>query len=120
MNQIDLRGRVAVVTGGARGIGYAVAQRMLRSGAAVSLWDIDSPALEAAETRLTDLGRVTGVPIDLTNDDEVHKAVRVTLEQFGRIDVLINNAGITGGNAPTWAHRHRERRSRSSVLRSAR
>jgi 3-oxoacyl-[acyl-carrier protein] reductase len=102
MNQIDLRGRVAVVTGGARGIGYSVAQRMLRSGAAVSLWDIDSAALEAAETRLTELGRVTGVPIDLTNDDEVYKAVRVTLEQFGRIDVLINNAGITGGNAPTW------------------
>jgi 3-oxoacyl-[acyl-carrier protein] reductase len=102
MNQIDLRGRVAVVTGGARGIGYAVAQRMLLSGAAVSLWDIDSPALEAAEKRLTELGRVSGVRIDLTDDGEVHKAVRLTVEQFGRLDILINNAGITGGNAPTW------------------
>lgn len=102
MNQIDLQSRVAVVTGGARGIGYAVAERMLRSGAVVSLWDVDAARLEVAEASLAQLGRVTTVPIDLTDGDQGQKAVRATLEEFGKLDILVNNAGITGGNAPTW------------------
>jgi len=102
MNQIDLQSRVAVVTGGARGIGYAVAKRMLRSGAAVSVWDVDAARLESALASLAHLGGVTTVPIDLTDRDQVQKAVRTTLEKFGRLDILVNNAGITGGNAPTW------------------
>lgn len=102
MNQLDLNGRVAVVTGGARGIGYAVAERMLRSGAAVSLWDVDAARLEEARTALSGLGEVACIAIELTRDDEAQSATRSTVERFGKIDILINNAGITGGNAPTW------------------
>jgi len=102
MNKIDLTNRVAVVTGGARGIGYAVAERLLQSGAAVSLWDIDAARLKSAEDRLASLGRVKSVQLDLTREGEVDKAVRRTVEQYGRLEILINNAGITGGNAPTW------------------
>jgi len=102
MNQIDLTNRVAVVTGGARGIGYSVAERMLRSGAAVSLWDVDSAGLKAAEKRLGTLGPITSVQVDLTQEEEVANAARRTVEQYGRLEILINNAGITGGNASTW------------------
>lgn len=102
MNQIDLKNRVAVVTGAARGIGYAVAERMLRSGAHLSIWDVDAARLEEARSALARLGRVTHVAIDLTNGHQVQEAVRTTLEQFNRLDILVNNAGITGGNAATW------------------
>jgi 3-oxoacyl-[acyl-carrier protein] reductase len=102
MNQIDLTHRVAVVTGGARGIGYAVAERMLRSGATVSLWDIDAAQLKSAEKRLISVGRVTTVQVDLTQEAQVNDAVRRTVAELGRLEILVNNAGITGGNAPTW------------------
>jgi len=102
MNLIDLKNRVAVITGGARGIGCAVAERMLRSGAAVCIWDIDAARLEATRDILSPLGRVSCVAIDLTHEEQVQRAVGTTIEQFGTLDILINNAGITGGNAPTW------------------
>jgi len=102
MNQLDLKGRVAIVTGGARGIGYAVAERMLRSGASVSLWDIDAERLEQARAALSALGKVGVAALELTKDKEVQSAVQLTLERFGKVDILVNNAGITGGNAPTW------------------
>ncbi|AWB06557.1 3-oxoacyl-ACP reductase (plasmid) [Azospirillum humicireducens] len=102
MNRLDLDGRVAIVTGGARGIGYAAAERMLRSGAAVSLWDVDAAALEDAARRLAAFGNVAAAAVELTDADSVAAATAATLERFGRIDILVNNAGITGGNAPTW------------------
>jgi NAD(P)-dependent dehydrogenase (short-subunit alcohol dehydrogenase family) len=102
MNQLDLKGRVAVVTGGARGIGYAVAERVLRSGGSVSLWDIDAAKLKDAGTRLSGLGAVATNSLDLTEDAAVQGATQDTIARFGKIDILINNAGITGGNAPTW------------------
>jgi NAD(P)-dependent dehydrogenase (short-subunit alcohol dehydrogenase family) len=102
MNQIDLKNRVAIVTGGARGIGYATAARILRSGGAVSLWDIDGPQLEEARKALAPLGNVVGLPVELTSEDAIQAATMATLTRFGNIDILVNNAGITGGNAPTW------------------
>jgi 2-dehydro-3-deoxy-L-rhamnonate dehydrogenase (NAD+) len=102
MNRIDLGGRVAIVTGGARGIGYAVAERVLRSGGAISLWDIDAERLGQALSALSALGAVAAVAIDVTKDEDVHSAVQRTLECYGKVDILVNNAGITGGNAPTW------------------
>jgi NAD(P)-dependent dehydrogenase (short-subunit alcohol dehydrogenase family) len=102
MHNLDLKGRVAVITGGARGIGYAVAERMLRSGAAVSLWDIDEAKLKSACVQLAALGEVATCSLDLTADSGVQEAAQATLARFGKIDILINNAGITGGNAPTW------------------
>ena len=102
MNNLDLNGRVAIVTGGARGIGYAVAERMLRSGGAVSLWDIDTRKLEDARTALSAHGEVAQSTVELTSEEAIQAATRATLARFGKIDILVNNAGISGGNAPTW------------------
>jgi len=102
MNQLDLKGRVAIVTGGARGIGYATAERMLISGAEVSLWDIDSKALETASAALSDRGKVTAEEVELTDEASVDRATRSVVKQHGKIDILVNNAGITGGNGKLW------------------
>jgi NAD(P)-dependent dehydrogenase (short-subunit alcohol dehydrogenase family) len=102
MNEFDLEGRIAIVTGGARGIGYAVAERVLRSGGSVALWDIDSEKLQEARDRPTQFGAVIDCSLDITQEAAVHAATQATIARFGRIDILINNAGITGGNAPLW------------------
>ncbi|MBR0663499.1 SDR family oxidoreductase [Roseomonas hellenica] len=103
MNRIDLAGRVAVVTGGARGIGLAIAERAADSGAALALWDMDAGKLAETQARLEAKGaRVSTHALDLTKDAAVEAAVAATLEAHGGIDILVNNAGITGGNAPTW------------------
>jgi 3-oxoacyl-[acyl-carrier protein] reductase len=102
MNQIDLKGRVAVVTGGAQGIGYATSERLLRSGAAVVIWDIDAAKLEEAKASLSQVGSVSGYVVELTSDTAVAATTAQTIKDKGHIDILVNNAGITGGNAPTW------------------
>jgi NAD(P)-dependent dehydrogenase (short-subunit alcohol dehydrogenase family) len=102
MNQLDLKGRVAVVTGGAQGIGYATAQRMLASGASVVLWDMDAVLLAQASESLGKLGRVGAAQVELTDEAAVARAAAQAVAEFGRIDILVNNAGITGGNASTW------------------
>ena len=102
MNRIDLQGRVAVVTGGAQGIGYATAERFLQSGAAVVLWDIDADRLAQAQTALAPLGRTAVHTVELTDDGAVAAATADAAKDFGRIDVLVNNAGITGGNGKAW------------------
>jgi 3-oxoacyl-[acyl-carrier protein] reductase len=102
MNQIDLEGRVAVITGGAQGIGYAAAERMLKSGATVVLWDIDAARLHAAESALAKLGKVSSSIVELSLDADIAAATADAVKAHGRIDILVNNAGITGGNAPTW------------------
>ena len=102
MNRIDLNERTMVVTGGARGIGYAVAQRALRSGATVALWDIDGERIERARRELAELGNVSAAVVELTDEGSVDAAVTQTLEAHSSIDILINCAGITGGNGTTW------------------
>jgi 2-dehydro-3-deoxy-L-rhamnonate dehydrogenase (NAD+) len=102
MNRIDLEGRVVVVTGGARGIGYAVAQRALSSGAAVALWDVDAERLARTQSELEGQGKVSTAIVELTSEASVNQAVAQTLAAHGAIDVLINCAGITGGNGTTW------------------
>ena len=102
MNQIDLKTRVAVITGGAQGIGYATAERLLRSGASVVLWDIDAAKLDEARRSLAALGPIDGSVVELTDDDAVYAAAAQVVAAHGRIDILVNNAGITGGNATTW------------------
>ncbi len=98
MNQIDLKGRVAVVTGGAQGIGHAITERLLASGARAILWDIDRAKLDEALAVLGKLGPVSGEVVELTDD----AAVAAATKKAGAIDILVNNAGITGGNATTW------------------
>jgi 2-dehydro-3-deoxy-L-rhamnonate dehydrogenase (NAD+) len=102
MNRIDLAGRIAVVTGGAQGIGLAIAERMLDSGAKVVLWDIDAARLEIARNTLASRGTVETKEVELTDEHSVGDATNAAVGTHGRIDILVNNAGITGGNAPTW------------------
>ena len=102
MNAIDLSGRIAVITGGAQGIGFATAQRFLASGASVVLWDMDTARLAQAVAELSASGSASGETVELTDEASVAAATAATLARHGRIDILVNNAGITGGNAPTW------------------
>jgi 3-oxoacyl-[acyl-carrier protein] reductase len=102
MNRIDLEGRKAIITGGARGIGLAVAERMLASGAEVALWDSDEPALDAAAKRLAGKGSVNVSVVDVSNVASVTAGAQAAIGQMGQIDVLVNNAGITGPNATVW------------------
>ncbi|MDP6350727.1 MAG: SDR family NAD(P)-dependent oxidoreductase [Alphaproteobacteria bacterium] len=102
MNEIDLAARNAVVTGGARGIGYAIAERMLQSGARVALWDRDTGTLAEAAARLGNVGQVTTAAIDITDSDSVRTAAESTVAELGGIDILVNNAGVAGDNATVW------------------
>ncbi|MCB8837543.1 SDR family NAD(P)-dependent oxidoreductase [Aurantimonas sp. VKM B-3413] len=99
MNRIDLEGRRAIVTGGARGIGYATAERVIASGGHAILWDLDSAALDQALAALG--GKASGRVVELTDADAVTAAADEAAEA-GSIDILVNNAGITGGNGKTW------------------
>ena len=94
MNQIDLKGRRAVVTGGAQGIGLAVARRFAASGASVVIWDINGDAARAAADEVGGIAR----QVELTDDADVAAASA----EAGAVDILVNNAGITGGNAKSW------------------
>jgi NAD(P)-dependent dehydrogenase (short-subunit alcohol dehydrogenase family) len=102
MNQLDLKGRVAIVTGAARGIGYAIAKRALESGAGVAMWDVDGERLESARHQLSPHGTVSAHRVDIVDDGSVASATAATLSSHGRIDILVNNAGIAGGNGLTW------------------
>lgn len=102
MNQLDLRQRVAVITGAARGIGYAAARRALQSGAAVSLWDVDGEKADSAAGALSSLGTVSSERVELTDRASVEAAAARTVAAHGQIDILVNNAGIAGGNGLTW------------------
>src|SRR5262249_326170 len=102
MNQIDLLGKTAIVTGSARGIGFAIARRMLSSGAKVSLWDNDATALKNAARLLNDPGRTQTVVVDITQEAQVTSAMQTTSEHFPGIDILVNNAGIAGVSKKLW------------------
>ena len=102
MNKLDLQGRVGIVTGGARGIGLAVARRMVQSGASVSIWDMDPAKAEESRAALAADGNVTAEVLDLADEVAVAEATQRTLKAHGKIDLLVNNAGITGGNMPSW------------------
>jgi 3-oxoacyl-[acyl-carrier protein] reductase len=97
MNQIDLQDRTAIVTGAAQGIGRAIAERLVASGAAVWLWDHDSALLEATVRALGDGAR--GVAVDVTDPDGIADAARHVADTAGGIDILVANAGISGANA---------------------
>ncbi|WP_250515872.1 SDR family NAD(P)-dependent oxidoreductase [Caballeronia sp. INDeC2] len=102
MNRIDLHGRVIAINGGARGLGYAVAERALRSGASVALWDYDAARLERSLAVLSAWGPVHSGVVGLTDGPSLERAVASTLDTFGALDALVNSAGITGGCGTTW------------------
>jgi 2-dehydro-3-deoxy-L-rhamnonate dehydrogenase (NAD+) len=99
---LDLNGRVAVITGASRGIGYAAARRALQSGATVSVWDVDRDKASEAQHELSRLGTVSVQVVEWSDRGAVDAAAAATAAAHGRIDILVNNAGITGGNAVTW------------------
>jgi NAD(P)-dependent dehydrogenase (short-subunit alcohol dehydrogenase family) len=104
MHQFDLNGRRAVVTGGAQGIGRAITERLLRSGARVSIWDADASSLDAAAREIAALGDIHAAVADVTSEAALEAAAAATVTRFGGIDILVANAGITGPNAPTWEY----------------
>ena len=93
-----------MVTGGARGIGYAIAQRLLQSGASVSVWDVDPEAAAEAKAGLSEYGTVDTQTVELTDADVVAAATEGTISAPGHIDILCNNAGIAGGNYLSLIH----------------
>ena len=101
MNNLDLKNRVAIITGGAKGFGLAISKRIIESGGKVVIWDIDEIAVEAAlkEINSNDL---SFKKVDVTNFEEIEKALLETENELGKIDLFVNNAGITGMNAKVW------------------
>ena len=104
MNKIDLAHRRAVVTGGAQGIGFSIAKRLLSCGASVSLWDRDASALAEALKVAAVAGNMDGLKVDVADPESVRAAVGATAEKFGGIDILVANAGIAGPNFKTWEY----------------
>jgi 3-oxoacyl-[acyl-carrier protein] reductase len=95
MNQLDMKGRGAIVTGGAAGIGLAIARRLAASGARLSLWDRDATALEAAAR---DLPGTHTARVDVTREDDVARAFESSVAALAKVDALVCSAGITGPN----------------------
>jgi len=106
MNRLDFENRRAVITGGAAGIGLAVAQRLVQSGARVALWDRDATALTRARDQLG--AAATVHELDIASADAVDRATSATLAALERVDVLVCSAGITGPNVPVWDYPPRE------------
>ena len=101
MNHLDLKNRVAIITGGAQGFGLAISKRIIQSGGKVVIWDIDENAVETAlkEINSNDL---SFKKVDVTNFEAIEKALLETENELGKIDLFVNNAGITGMNAKVW------------------
>lgn len=100
MNQLDFAGRHAVVTGGAAGLGYGIAERLIASGGSVTLWDRDEAAALKAAAALG--AKAFAVKVDVSQQPSVAAAVAATLAHSPRIDALVNSAGITGPNTKLW------------------
>ena len=101
MNNLDLKDRVAIITGGAQGFGLAISKRIIQSGGKVVIWDIDENAVETALKKINS-NDLSFKKVDVTNFEEIEKALLETENELGKIDLFVNNAGITGMNAKVW------------------
>jgi 2-dehydro-3-deoxy-L-rhamnonate dehydrogenase (NAD+) len=99
-NSINLQGRVAAVTGGASGIGYAIAERFLASGAKVALWDFSEAGRDKALAALAGKGEVKGFSCNVADYASVEAATAATIAAFGKLDILVNSAGVAGPVKP--------------------
>jgi 3-oxoacyl-[acyl-carrier protein] reductase len=105
MNNYDLAGKTAIITGGAGGFGVGIAQRLAASGAAVCLWDLAADRLEAAAAAVgAPTARVTRRVVDVTDENAIAEAVAAeqAASSTGRLDILVNNAGVLGETKPIW------------------
>ena len=101
MIEHNFKGRTAVITGGAQGFGFAISKRMINSGGKVIIWDIDKKAIEIAQKEINSKNFSFQI-VDITDFSNVEKSVSDLEKQFGKIDIFINNAGMTGMNAKVW------------------
>lgn len=99
MNTVDLSGYSAIVTGGGKGLGRAIAEKLLKSGASVMVWDLDSDLINQSVNSLSEFGVVFGDEVNVTDEDQVSRSVTNAIEKLGRVDILVNNAGVGGPNA---------------------
>ena len=97
MNEIDLKNRVSIVTGGVQGFGRAIVERFIQSGCKVVIWDQDQELLDNLN-----LENIIKINVDVSNFDSVLSGFKSTLDQIGKVDILINNAGIAGPSHKTW------------------
>ena len=101
MNNFDFKNRVAIVTGGAQGFGLAISKRIIQSEGKVVIWDIDENAINSALNEISS-ENLSFKKVDVTNFVEIEKALLETENELGKIDIFVNNAGITGMNAKVW------------------
>jgi 2-dehydro-3-deoxy-L-rhamnonate dehydrogenase (NAD+) len=104
LNQYDLKGRRAVITGAAQGFGRAITERFLESGASVAMWDLDAGESAKAAQELGAQGRVFTQSVDVSDLAQVEAAAAATAAELGGIDILVANAGIAGPNHKTWEY----------------
>ena len=97
MIQFDLKNRVAIITGGAQGFGFSIAERFIQSGATVIIWDLDEDAAKQAKEKLKS-DNLSYQILDVTNPDQIDQNLKVIENKFNKIDIFINNAGIAGLN----------------------
>ena len=103
MNNLDLKNRTAIITGGAQGFGFAISKRLIQSGAKVIIWDIDEATAKKAEKEI-DSKNFSYQIVDVTDFDKIEKAIKNLEKDFGKIDIFVNNAGMTGMNAKVWEY----------------
>ena len=103
MNNLDLKNRTAIITGGAQGFGFAISKRLIQSGAKVIIWDIDEVTAKKAEKEI-DSKNFSYQIVDVTDFDKIEKAIKDLEKDFGKIDIFVNNAGMTGMNAKVWEY----------------
>jgi 3-oxoacyl-[acyl-carrier protein] reductase len=103
MNNLDLKNRTAIITGGAQGFGFAISKRLIQSGAKVIIWDIDEATAKKAEKEI-DSKNFNYQIVDVTDFDKIEKAIKDLEKDFGKIDIFVNNAGMTGMNAKVWEY----------------
>ena len=103
MNQIDLKNKCAIVTGGAQGFGLAITKRLIESGANVAIWDHDQNVMEQVN-----LDNIVKINVNVSSYESVQNGLQITLDEFQRIDILVNNAGIAGPSFKTWEYPNEE------------
>ena len=101
MNEYNFENRVAVITGGAQGFGFAISKRIIESGGKVIIWDIDKDAIEVAKKKI-DSENFNYQTVNVTDFDQIKKSISGLEKRYGKIDIFVNNAGITGMNAKVW------------------